>query len=168
MLLIIQHITVHWTPKSRGGDQARRRNSVPEAFSLPLSGSPSVPFLHTISVGESSGFDSPTEEVSPLGAGPIYHIGSAEVRPDGDDAVFLYNPTAKLTGAPTRPQFPRQVGRFSRGQWARLVYNGRFAEETGWRYQKVIINSGLFDRPSADSFLAAAPSQELRDLTKLF
>lgn len=167
MLLIVQHIVVHWTERSRGGGGARQRNSVPEAFPLPAPGPAPAALLHTIAVHEHLGFEAPVGEISPLGAGPAYQIACAEVRIEAKGALLLFIPEIRLTGAPARPQFPREVGRIVCGQWARLVYNGRFAEETGWRYVKVVVNAGLFDPAVPGSFLDAGPIRELRDLAKL-
>jgi hypothetical protein len=43
-------------------------------------------------------------------------------------------------------------------EWGQISYNGRFAEEGGWLYEKTVVNVGLFEPPSNGVFTNAGPT----------
>ncbi|NEB03553.1 hypothetical protein [Streptomyces sp. SID13726] len=54
-MIVVQRAVTHWTKQSRGGDEAARRNAVPEVFPVPAPG-PAGVLVHEVDAHERDGF----------------------------------------------------------------------------------------------------------------
>ena len=65
-VVLIQQIKTSWTKASRGGENARKRNAVPEVAKVPVQRIPADNLIlvhHLLSYGEDKGFSKPAEEI---------------------------------------------------------------------------------------------------------
>jgi hypothetical protein len=140
---IIQEITVIWSKLSQSGEQAKRRNAVPEAFTLPKSAS-SIGFHQRICFDEPQGFDVPEKkEVKEFRDYPDFRRFGAypgHTRREGELLIVTYAYDATLVGLPYRGQLPREVLQLGPGEWGRIIYNGRFSAGREWHYRKTVVN----------------------------
>ncbi|HJQ25929.1 MAG TPA: hypothetical protein VKA60_18570 [Blastocatellia bacterium] len=172
-LIVVQQISVRWRKTARGGVSAARRNAVPEALPLPLrreSLTPDTWLNHAARFGEANDFAAPQHESlteEPLGT---LQLGCVTITPQADAVMVAYEYSFKCAGMPRREPFPGTGAKndftLRLGQWGRVRYNGRFAEDE-WRYEKVVINVGFFERLLPDAFLASSPTHEISRLASL-
>jgi hypothetical protein len=170
-ILIVQQIVTTWTKEARGGENAVKRNRVPEAAKLPverLDAAGLILLQQNLFFG-SGDFVKPREKIvinstlRPLSVGCVTVYDAK----DGVAAVFRYD--SKCGGAPERG-WARKTLRAAENEWAQIVYNGRFAPgwEGDWWYEKKVVNVGLFDHLTSGVFTRSAPTYRFEAMGELF
>lgn len=165
--IIIQHILCIWTKRSRGGEGARRRNSIPSAVALPNQRWDAPFVLQEVTFNEYSNFEQANcvktaQELTEFGIRALHVIresGSAIVRfvRDGNNAA-----------CPSL--FPhKDVFTLRSGDWGRVVFNGRHVDFcTGnWWYEQSTFNIGYFDHWAANAFTSTPPLNHFQELVQL-
>lgn len=112
MDVVAQWVRISWTKRSRNAAEARRRNAVPVAFTLP---EVAVPLTHEITLGEATGYV------------PSWRVRHAAPR---EEALQLTEEDGLLRvllvpeAGPSRRRRPPAV-RLAEGQWLRWRINYR-------------------------------------------
>lgn len=162
-IVIIQRISTDWTKQSRGSPGAIKRNSTPQALTLPLEELPpgGCSFIeHSSSFSERRDFEDPRPSISfenfvlerPM------RFGGVLVQRDAGRVRVSWNYTSEDAGMPLRPQKKNDAFELALNQWGRVIYNGRFnGEGEIWWYQKSVLNVGLFARAAAAVFVETVP-----------
>jgi hypothetical protein len=149
MVVVVQKIAVLWTRASRGGEGARRRAAVPVAFELPAGGA-----FHSIVCDERDDFAPREVEVRAT----VPAIDSCVLFEPARGIVRVGYQWSRECGAPARDlEPPRWVMEVR--DYGRIVHNGRFADEDGWRYQQIVFNVAVVDRMRTDMFTGAEPAK---------
>lgn len=179
---LVQVVCVHWNKSARGGQAARDRNAVPQAFAVSAAllagGRLCVDVSHW---GDRNAFAVPLSSGSrqlALSAGFAFRCVRVMPRPEGLEVRCQYDQAAG--GAPDRWHFNWSIrdGRLlgqslvvSPDRWVRVCWNGRFpCQDTGdWHYEQTTVNVAWFvGEPDERVFLDRAPAQELRLLADLW
>lgn len=168
-LVVLQNICTIWTKASRGGASAAARNGTPDALILPdlTFLVPEVTFLlHEVVYTERNSFQSPREKLEPCErTNPFwYNCLQLEVH---NDTLSVMLEWERSEGVPRRPTFPRIVWSFQQGQWGRITYNLRKAEQDHWVYKKYVISVGLLHSYSPSIFLEGKPTSTYSDMAQL-
>ncbi len=159
-VVVVQQIKTTWTKASRGGDAAARRNAVPEVAQVPVHRAEVAGLkilLHQLLYSGRSGFADPVEKLvenpdhDPLRLGGVTIDTTEELL----RAEFTWS---RECGAPDRG-WMRKTLLLGVNEWGQICYNGRFAEEAGWVYEKIVVNAGLFEPPSGEVFTRTEPTQ---------
>jgi hypothetical protein len=174
-LIIIQKIQTGWSKKSRGGKMATERNAVPEALAIPMEKlkDPIDGLIeHSISYYEWQGFSSPQHSSLTQEAAEKVRFDCLVIEPLGAELKVIFEYDGKYAGMPVRytPPGGKPSTRMhlQPGQWGRVLYNGRFAVEEGWWYDKKVFNIGLFEKLEEDLFTSSQPAQVLSQMAKLW
>lgn len=114
MDVVAQWVRISWTKRTRGGAEARRRNTVPLAFTLPEVASP---LSHEITFGEETGY---------VPHWKVRHVapGQDDLRLDEEDGVLRVHLVPEPCASPTRWRRPPAV-RLAEGRWLRWRINYR-------------------------------------------
>jgi hypothetical protein len=174
MVIVIQHISTHWTKASRSGPGAKRRSSVPDALPLPFTPDPASELTlvkHTVRYDEEDGFATPHQDVAIGGAveGRVERFRCVQVRVVDGRAGVVYAWEPSQGGAPPRSTYHRQVLDLAAGEWGRVTYNGRHSAlsgMSGWWYRQDVVNVAVLQCAVQEPF-AGAPSREFSDLAHL-
>lgn len=168
-MLLIQRIVANWTKRSRGGEQAILRNSVPEALVVPeFEPSEGRYVVHDVRFSERSNFRAHSElayrDLKPsLTIAPLHLNWSRSAL----SVRFMW--TYHEVGAPERES--HGAFRLCAGQWGRFRCNGRFGAETTrgqeWLYRKSVINIAIGNTIARDVFVASAPEVDHDRLAQL-
>jgi hypothetical protein len=68
-------------------------------------------------------------------------------------------PAFPACGAPERDLVPpRWLMELRRGDYGRVLHNGRFSGEGDWSYQQIVFNVAIADVVASDLFMRAAPT----------
>jgi hypothetical protein len=168
--VIIQSICTTWTKTSRGGTGATRRNSTPDAYTLPDSAlhiSNAVFLLHTVNYREQNDFQQPGETVEQKERSNPFRYNCLKLSLT-EDILDVTLEWERSEGAPKRHAFPRTGFCVQNGQWGRVLYNLRAAWEGNWVYKKHVLNIGLFPRSAPGIFLEGVPVHIYRDMAQLW
>ena len=175
MILIIQHITIHWTKQSRSAEGATLRNSVPDRLDLPYKVEPendNTLIEHTVAFREKNQFSEPEQEVSQreLTLGKREKYRCVNVRWEDGKAKVVYQYEPFKGGAPKRTEYPRQVLTLAPGEWGQVMYNGRHVSlfrQSGWSYKKDIVNVAVLEESLLEPF-KKEPKNTFSDMAHLF
>lgn len=150
--LVLQWVRLHWTKRSRGGEGATRRAHAPTAFDVsePAPHDPSLAIFERIDVEEGNDWvpvrtatresvAALLGEAAPKEPGPYRKIsarsslnfrGELRLELDGDGLAIHLQPNTFTM--PHRE--PMHVFTVQPGQWARVVFNERYDDESiGWK-----------------------------------
>lgn len=172
-MIVVQRISVMWTKQSRGGKGAQLRNSVPNAFTLPLIGKPendSVLMCHNIKVDEKERFDHERnrqvkfEEIVPQ---KKFFVGACRLILEKEKLSAIYIYSATNVGAPQREFHPKTVLNLTPDTWGRVIYNGRFGWDSEWWYRKTVLNIGWFTGEIPENVFLGEPQHTFSDLADL-
>lgn len=171
MTLMIQVVRTIWTKKSRGGQGAAKRNSVPEV--VPFAGDLSAPdgshAFHLIDFDEREDF-SPRETFSIKASAAVTGLGCVSLREKGEELEVTYGHRPEVAGAPARARrfHAATVMTLPKGAWGRVAYNGRFADaDTGtWWYEKRVFN--IQNHSTGRPIFSGTPHAEHRDMAGLW
>lgn len=163
-MILVQHIAVHWTKRSRGAPRASRRSAVPSAVPVVLERSDSW-ILHEVRFHESSDFRQKIERQ--------IAIHSDDERPRGlvltsfEDGVRVGFRWDDTFGAPPRSD---RVCAFAlmEGDYGRVMINGRHALESTHAYSLHTFNITLAEIPTEDTFTGRQPDHLLDLRAELF
>jgi hypothetical protein len=172
-MILIQEIRSVWTKASRGAAAAALRNSVPEVALFPVISSKSMAhqILHQIIVyGETNDFAEPLKsEITALASASI-SIGCVKIKVSSSQIIVAYEYDYKSGGLPPRHRTPgvnlKEEVIVEPESWVRIKYNGRFSGDE-WRYEKVVVNVGLFQKYEAGVFYSNDPTSEVTHLAEL-
>ena len=152
---LVQVIQLSWDKSARGGQGARKRNSVPLAFEVHDGHLRDVRGQFQAQVlfwGMGNDFSEPLEsryERVPLDDGYDFHCVMVSANPEGLSVRYRWD--ADHGGAPARPFL--DIGGNGEllvrpGEWMRISYNGRFSDaDTGtWWYKLTTVNVAAFAR----------------------
>jgi hypothetical protein len=164
---VIQIIKTTWTKEHRGGKTAGKRNAVPEALRIPLVEHPGEGKLleHRATFNEWEDFvrlekSEVLQPKKPLTLEAVrYQLTEA-----GAEITYRYD--GYRVGAPARTDFPRRF-LVRLGDWLQIQYNGRFAWEGAWSFQKVVVNVAVLDSVNPNFFINAIPSKTFSDLANI-
>jgi len=171
-IAVVQRITTHWTKATRGGPRAAQRNAVPEAARLPLTRIPPeadpVLLAHTLVYPEAHNFVLPGDDLQIDPSDRPYRTGCIAVTIASDRLVAAFEYDCACGGAPERGWERKQLD-VQLDQWVQFAYNGRFSElEGAWRYEKTVVNVGVFRRLRAGVFQRTPPTHIHSSMTHLF
>jgi hypothetical protein len=170
-IVVVQHIRTKWTKASRGGENARKRNAVPETARVPVQrivGENLILVHHSLSYPGHRAFQQPREEIRINPTVRPLVIGCVTIDHSAEEAIaaFLYN--QGCGGAPDRG-WARKTLRLAAGEWGQIVYNGRFAGyDDYWWYEKTVVNVGLFERLMPGVFTHREPICRFAAMGDLF
>lgn len=166
--ILIQHVHTLWTKRSRGGDGARIRSSVPHAVMLPTKCTGySGWILHIATYAERDQFGQSdrcdcANDFQQLGIHDLdmhFENGALAVRfyRDGNNAA-----------RPSPLPFS-DLPMIQRNQCIRLRYNGRYVDRCNgnWWYEQSCYNIGWFDSFANNVFLTTTPSNEFVEMAAL-
>ena len=174
--LILQSISVRWTKAARGGPFAAIRNSIADAFVLPLdrirAGTDwaSSCVWHELEFEERNGLIAPLVERIGVAARslPWQPLGeNIQLDWAGEVGALRVGLTWR-TGVPER--WPISAAcLLAPGEWGRIQYNYRTTVgfDSGWSYVLRRFNIGVGDPPEADWFVARPPTRRFVDLARL-
>ncbi len=165
--IVIQHVACVWTKRSRGGEGARQRNSVPTAVDLPEFKGDLPYLLHTVNFFE-SGWSKPNHSVKSSTEFSDLHLNDLILIHESDSVTVRFMRDGANAACPN-PYPHKDVFSLRRGDWGRIVYNGRYVDfDSGaWRYKLTTYNIGNFDRFSTDVFRLTSPSSQFEELARL-
>ncbi|MDH3741309.1 MAG: hypothetical protein OER56_06880 [Hyphomicrobiales bacterium] len=164
-MIVIQHIKVIWTKKTRGGKGAAVRNGVPQAFALLPVSSDADCALQSVRCEEHLDFQPVCAREAPVTQFPAnWRCLGLSLSKDRFDVRFRWSPAQ--CGAPERHDF--DAFSLAKGDWSRLVCNGRSSDSVGhWYYQLDTYNIAFTEGFSAGLFLDTAPKRETSLLASL-
>lgn len=178
-VIVVQQICTSWTKVSRGGENAAKRNAVPEVASLPVqhlievnknntdNKDDLVLIHHRVTCEEENGF-SPREKIHLNPTLRPFIVGGVTIQYSDDEvnAVFQYD---RGCGAPDR-SWARKTIHMTVNQWGQIAYNGRFVAgwEGPWYYEKTVVNVGIFERLRPDVFTKQEPASRFTAMGDLF
>ena len=173
-MIIVQEIATWWTKQSRAAGAATARNAVPQQIAfpwLPEVDSPSALIYHRIRFDEDTNFRTPEHEikVSEVPAFKMLRFGCVHITQRDDLVRVTYAYNVLCGGAPERSAVPRQVFTLARGEWGRVVYNGRWSSLSGmaaWTYKQATLNI-LHAQTLTQPVFAGEPRTIFRDLADL-
>jgi len=146
-MVVVQEIRTRWTKASRGAPAASRRNDVPSAVPIPRGNAADL-LLHRVEYDERRDFV-PEVLPTPAFSSVADIVSGLECREDAKSLIvaYIWNHSC---GAPSRPH-GRRI-RLAKGEWCRLIHNGRFGYDSGWSYQSTVLNVGYVELPKAEMF----------------
>lgn len=165
-VLLIQHIATWWTKASRGAPLASVRNAVPERASIPEPKEKNFStVIHTIRHDERTNFIPEEKLFVNAIFEPVRGI-SVERSNDGTSAAYEYTLDC---GQPERAWMRRKLAA-PLDEWLSVGTNGRFllGWDAVWRYEKHVVNVGLFASFDPDCFLNRAPVDSFSALGDLW
>ncbi len=181
---LVQVVRLHWDKSARGGQGARDRNAVPQAFAVPASDLAEVGGHLCVSVthwGERNAFAEPfSARRERVAVADGFAFGCGLVSPHPDGLQVRYQCNRADGGAPGRWFFNWSTGSVESpgrslvvrpGHWVRVCYNGRFSciDSGNWWYEQSTINVAWFGgEPDGRVFLDREPAEELRVLADLW
>jgi hypothetical protein len=150
MTVVVQLVTVSWSKRSRGGEAARLRAALPEAYPIHRTLFGNRWGLHQVAMYEPAGFQ-PRERTEVDDVVKNVVGVTLELQHDGLHVQFVWTPDVGVP--PRRPRSRPFVLR--PGEWGRVVHNGRFVDfdTGGWYYRKQVVNVALLARFAPRIFL---------------
>jgi hypothetical protein len=125
-IVVGQHIHTKWTNASRGGENARKRNTVKEAAKLPVQRIPEGNLIlvhHVLQYWEADGFRQPKEEIRINPTVRPLVIGCATIDHSVEEVVAAFRYNQGCSGAPDRG-WARKTLHPGVGEWGRLFITG--------------------------------------------
>ncbi len=165
--IVVQHIEIVWSKKSRGGDGARVRNSMPDAVRMPQGPGSSPCMLHQATFSEWQGFD---QQDTTRMSTTFEELGLKFLSGVIDDAGLTITFHRDGYNAATPSIFPyKPLFTLQEGEFGRFLYNGRYTDnDTGeWWYEKHVYNVGWLTEWHPDLFINNTPQAEFRELARL-
>ncbi len=171
-VVVVQQIRTHWTKASRGGDNAVKRNAVPEAARVPIHrivGDNLILVHHLLEYEERDGFSRPREEIRINPTVRPLVVGCVTIDHSENQAIMTFRYDRGCGGAPDRG-WTRKTLRLVVNEWGQIVYNGRFSPvwEGNWWYEKMVVNVGLFERLMPGVFTKQEPTCRFAAMDELF
>ena len=181
---LVQVIRVSWDKESRGGQGARNRNSVPQAFQVPKSELMDVGGQLCVDASHWEGRNGFEESFSTrrhrIAVADGFNFGCVSVSSHAEGLQVRYQYDRAHGGAPDRWFFnsasgygesPGRTLLVRSGEWVRVCYNGRFScmDSGNWWYEQITINVAWFTGdPFERIFLDREPTQNLRVIADLW
>lgn len=184
---LVQVVHLYWDKSARGGQGARDRNAVPQAFPVPEAGLGGAGRYLWIAESHWNGrnaFAAPFSDLHRrVDVANGYTHGCVSVSDHPDGLQVRYDYSKGKGGAPDRWFFSKTTGYGESpsrsllvrpGEWVRVCYNGRFSEldygdSSTWRYEQTTVNVAWFSgEPDSRVFLDREPSYELNFLADLW
>lgn len=181
---VVQVVRLEWDKSARGGQGARDRNAVPEAFAVPASDLAGAGGHLRIGIASWSGrnaFAAPSSDrTRRMAVADGFTFGCVRVSPHPDGLEVRYQYDRAHGGAPDRwyinwssESIPSPGRSFvvCPGRWVRVCYNGRFSciDSGNWWYEQATVNVAWFEGdPDGRVFLDSEPAEELRVLADLW
>jgi hypothetical protein len=169
-IVVAQQITARWMKATRGEAREARRNAVPEIARIPTERIKTAGLalvLQVLVYDERFDFRETVADVQvnpperPLTAGCVV----LDLVPDWVIARFEYD--RALCGEPSRGREHKELS-ITLDQWAQFAYNGRFgSSQADWRYEKTVVNIGVFRRLRPNLFLSAPPTHVFSSIARL-
>jgi hypothetical protein len=170
-VIVVQQITARWTKATRGAARAARRNAVPEVARLPMEGvdKPSVAVLqHALLYDERIDFSQPNDEIVINPPDRPLKVGCVRIAPTANWVIATFEYDRVVCGDPERGRDRKELV-VAVGQWAQFAYNGRFGlSPDEWRYEKTVVNVGLFPRLRPSLFVQTPPTFVFSSIGRLF
>ncbi|HKQ76242.1 MAG TPA: hypothetical protein VJ810_21285 [Blastocatellia bacterium] len=98
-------------------------------------------------------------------------IGCVRIEPQAEALRVTYEYDPRIGGMPRRYSYRGEPTNSSfdlcLNQWGRVKYNGRFSDDAGWWYLKVVFNIGWFDGVSQDVFVSTRPEHTIDQMATL-
>ncbi|MBV9786743.1 MAG: hypothetical protein JOZ51_01105 [Chloroflexi bacterium] len=169
-MIVVQEIISAWTKQARAADAATARNAVPQQLDfpwLPEVDSASALVHHRIRFHERTNFGTPEHEIDVSEMMPFNRLrfGCVTITQREQLVQVTYAYNVSCGGAPKRATVPRQVFTLARGEWGRVVYNGRWGWGA-WTYEQTTLNV-LHAESLTQPIFAGEPKTIFRDLADL-
>ncbi|MFO0589778.1 MAG: hypothetical protein U0441_19720 [Polyangiaceae bacterium] len=163
-MVLLQHILVRWTKRSRGAPRAAQRNAVPSAVPVSIERLDKW-VIQEVSFHENTDFRRKMERQRALH--DYEEEGRCLTLRTDHDGLHVGFRWSVYVGAPRRPDRP-EAFLLKQGDYGRVVVNGRQAEESTHVYSLHTYNITLAEAPAEDTFTAREPDQLLDLRAKLF
>lgn len=170
-ILLVQRLRTCWTKASRGGAGAVLRNRVPEIAEVPpqcLRPEGAGYVLHELTFVERDDFAAPQESLEIHGEREPFSVGCVRITRGLEAVTLEYRWDRGCAGAPERG-WSRNVVTIRAGEWAQIRYNGRFSVgwDCVWKYEKNVLNVGLFPALEGNAFRGSEPAVRFSDMAHL-
>ena len=168
MGLIVQHIWMRWTKRSRGANAPMTRPRLQEAYPLPLGDraealAARTAWVHEISALEAEAF-ALRERFSPGGERPgVVELGVLKVRPGlGSYLVSLGDPSPwrRRTKWPAKlpsPLFELLPDRVARIDWNARLRTSTFGSNLSYYFEQHLYWLKIVEAPEAEPFTGVVP-----------
>src|SRR5579871_5977918 len=160
-IVVVQQIRTRWTKTSRGGQNAQRRNAVPEIARVPverINRGNHTGVRHRLWYDERDQFAHPNEEVCVDPTMNPLVIGCVTIDHHDEQVTATFHYDRRCGGAPDRGWASKTLC-LAVNEWGQMAYNGRFngGWESPWYYEKMVVNVGLFERLTPGVFTQQEP-----------
>jgi hypothetical protein len=171
-VVVVQQIHTRWSKACRGGENAGKRNAVPEIARIPVQHITEANLTlvhHLLGYGERNGFSKPYEEVRINSSVRPLTVGCVSIDYSEEQALVTFRYNRVCGGAPDR-SWARKLLSMAVNEWSQTVYNGRFAPDWGgdWWYEKMVVNVGLFEHIKPGVFTRQEPTCQFNAIGELF
>ena len=154
--LVVQHLLVSWTKKSRGGEAATLRSAVPAKYVLPSIGADGKVDVHLLRCTEESGFKVGSQFQQRRFKLPFW-LDPVKLDGLGSNLLISLERGMKPYGIPNRHydlEFEIQLE-----NWCQILLNRRLVDyDTGeWFYEKEVFNIAYVYVPKRELFVECEP-----------
>ena len=164
---LVQVIHLSWDKSARGGQGARDRSAVPQAFPVDrFWGKDGRIHVEELEWRHVNAFAEPIERRQhdlPIQKG--YEFGCVTVSAESEGLSVRFRWDGAHGGAPDREYLnSTEDVTLTPGQWARIAYNGRFSDTDNghWWYEQTSVNVACFgSEPSGRVFVETKPVREM-------
>lgn len=163
--LLVQHIVLQWTKRSRGMPNAARRNAVPTRYAVPTPTVPGTMHVHEVRSAEWQDFR-PEQSLASLD--PVQKQGPFGFTVHDGELTVSYTYSGLTFGQPNRGRYRHRLFRLKTGETGRFLINGRFSSYSGQWYAQHVLNVAWLAAFDADVFLGGSPTYEVNKLVHLF
>jgi hypothetical protein len=170
---IIQIIHCNWTKLSRGMPNAALRNAVPDRLPIPLdlidSQTAVRSLYHEVFFEEKEEFQNPKVRLY-MNPGIPPSSGCINIENTDREIIAIYRYHLSIGGAPNRGVLQNRL-KASLDDWVQVMENGRFSYGymgSDWKYQKIVVNAGLFNCLNTDYFIDRPPTQTFSAMADLW
>ncbi|MCW3094964.1 MAG: hypothetical protein JWL77_582 [Chthonomonadaceae bacterium] len=169
-ILVVQQVHTYWTKAARGGENAVRRNAVPESAKLPVQRVDRKGLIvmhHRLTYG--GDFSQPYEKIHINPTLRPLTIGCVTIHSTDEGAIATFRYDRGCAGAPDRG-WARKTMLLTANEWGQFAYNGRFvpAYDGNWWYEKMVVNVGLFEQLTSGLFTREEPTYRFTAMGDLF
>ncbi|TFI59457.1 hypothetical protein E2493_04500 [Sphingomonas parva] len=177
MGLIVQHIWMRWTKRSRGANAPLTRPRLQEAYRLPADQAGAlaagVAWVHEIKAVEADGFE--IRETFRAGSDKpgVVDLGVLKATPGIDYWVSLHDPSPYRRRTKWPAKLPSPLFELRRGHVARIDWNGRFRMSTmgsnlSYYFEQHIYWLKIVGAPEHDPFTGVVPWKHVDLRTEIY
>lgn len=166
--VIIQRIRSEWTKDSRGGEGARRRNAVPQAFTLPAVCFTDRFSHHSVRFLERDEFRRSERDSVAIGESWA-DMACSDLEITMEDEGLQVRLVTDGRNAASGDMQTYRAFTLVPGTWGQLIYNARYVHfSTGiWSYELNVLNIGFLNAVQPKRFTSSKPNEKYARMLKL-